>query len=171
MDEIGLDVAIKVLKIFKKSLGDRIEVSSISEKITATDRLGCKNKKGFYLYHKNPRDGEFDPTVYNDLGLGARSGNLSSQLLIERSFFQMINEAARALHEDHIVDRPEQVDLAMIMGTGFPPFRGGLLKYADTVGVDYICQQLEEFAPKYGIRFKPCAALQSMAKNKESFYR
>jgi 3-hydroxyacyl-CoA dehydrogenase/enoyl-CoA hydratase/3-hydroxybutyryl-CoA epimerase len=170
MDEIGLDVAIKVLKIFKKSLGDRIEVSGLAEKLSATDRLGCKNKKGFYLYHKNPRDGEFDPSVYSDLGLGPRQGTVSERELLDRSFFQMINEAARALYEDRIVDRPEQVDLGMIMGTGFPPFRGGLLRYADQVGIAAICQQLEEFAPRLGVRFKPCAAIQNMAKNGRKFY-
>ena len=170
MDEIGLDVAIKVLKIFKKSLGERIQVPAVQDKVAASGRLGCKSKKGFYLYDKNPRDGEFDPTVYTDLGLGDRNGKLTAEEMIERSFFQMINEAARALYEDHIVDTPEQVDLAMIMGTGFPPFRGGLLRYADHVGSTYVCERLDEYATRYGIRFKPCPALQTMAKNNKSFY-
>ena len=83
----------------------------------------------------------------------------------------MVNECARALVEDKIVDTPDEVDLAMIMGTGFPPFRGGLLKYADSLGSKYICDQLDQYAIKAGLRLKPAQPLVEMAKSNAKFYR
>jgi 3-hydroxyacyl-CoA dehydrogenase/enoyl-CoA hydratase/3-hydroxybutyryl-CoA epimerase len=82
----------------------------------------------------------------------------------------MINEAALALIEDHIVEHPQDVDLAMIMGTGFPPFRGGLLKYADSLGSQYVAQELELYATKCGARLKPSTPLLNMAKTNRKFY-
>ena len=170
MDEVGLDVAHKVLKIFHESLGDRVEMPKTQEKLSATDRLGKKNKKGFYLYDEKDKHTDVDSTVYKDLGLDAPKSTGSSKECIERAIFQMINEAARVLYEDRIVEDPGKVDLAMIMGTGFPPFRGGLLRYADSLGRQYIVDQLDEYATRFGPRFKPCQALVNMAKNNKSFY-
>lgn len=170
MDEVGLDVCVKVLKIFRKSLGERIEVSSLSEKLSATDRLGKKNGKGFYVYNEKGYHTTVDNSVYTDLGLKLPSSTMSSKEAIERGIFLMINEAARALYEDHIVDTPDEVDLGMIMGTGFPPFRGGLLKYADSLGAEYVVQELEEYSSRLGKRFAPCQPLSNMAKGHKSFY-
>ena len=82
----------------------------------------------------------------------------------------MVNEAALALIEERIVETPEEVDLGMITGTGFPPFRGGLLRYADSVGSQKIADELEVFATKYGPRFKPSTPLRNMAKTQRTFY-
>jgi 3-hydroxyacyl-CoA dehydrogenase/enoyl-CoA hydratase/3-hydroxybutyryl-CoA epimerase len=80
----------------------------------------------------------------------------------------MINEAARCLQEK-IVSSPEDVDLGMIMGTGFPPFRGGLLRYADSIGLAKIVSALEGYASRYGMRFSPSEALRAYAE-KGKFY-
>ncbi|MBC86673.1 MAG: fatty oxidation complex subunit alpha [Bdellovibrionaceae bacterium] len=171
MDEVGLDVCIKVLKIFQESLGERIEVSELSKKLAAnSERLGRKNGKGFYLYDERGRDTQVDETVYAELGLPKPKGGISSKEAIERGILQMINEAARALKEDKICETAGECDLAMIMGTGFPPFRGGLLRYADSLGAEYVVQQLEEYAQRLGIRFKPSESLVAMANNKTTFY-
>lgn len=83
----------------------------------------------------------------------------------------MVNECSLALIEDHIVESPHEVDLAMIMGTGFPPFRGGLLKYADSVGTQYIADQLAHYsAQRKAARLKPAAPLENMAKTQRKFY-
>ncbi|RME17554.1 MAG: fatty oxidation complex subunit alpha [Bdellovibrio sp.] len=170
MDEVGLDVGMKVLKIFKASLGDRIEVSSLAPKIAELDRLGKKNKKGFYLYNDKGREEGVDPSIYKELGLERPTDPLSEKECLERGIFQMINEASLALIEDRIVKTPEEVDLAMIMGTGFPPFRGGLLKYADSLGSSYIAQELDVYASRLGPRFKPLPPLAQMAKTDRKFY-
>ena len=170
MDEVGLDVCIKVLKIFKKALGERVEVSDLAEKLAGTDRLGKKNSKGFYNYDEKGKETSVDNSVYADLGLSSPSGSITSKEAIERGIFLMINEASRVLFEDHIVEKPEAVDLGMIMGTGFPPFRGGLLRYADSLGAEYVVQELEQYATKCGPRFKPCQSLVNLANAKKSFY-
>jgi 3-hydroxyacyl-CoA dehydrogenase/enoyl-CoA hydratase/3-hydroxybutyryl-CoA epimerase len=81
----------------------------------------------------------------------------------------MINEAALCL-EEGIVASAEEVDLGMIMGTGFPPFRGGLLRYADSIGVGKIHQDLERLSKTVSPRFKPSAPIVERAKNNRPFY-
>ena len=81
----------------------------------------------------------------------------------------MINEAAFCL-EDRIVAGPSKLDLAMIFGTGFPPFRGGLLRYADDLGIDRVVNRLEDLAERLGPRFSPSPLLTSMAESRKTFY-
>lgn len=170
MDEVGLDVCVKVLKIFVKAFGDRIQMSKILEGIDKTGRLGKKNGKGFYKYDADGKRLEVDTSVYGELGLKPPTNPLSTKDCIERGVFAMINECALALLEDKIVETPNEVDLAMIMGTGFPPFRGGLLKYADSIGTQYVVDQLEIFAAKGAPRLKPTNPLRQMAKTNRKFY-
>lgn len=170
MDEIGIDVCMKVLKIFKSSFGDRMQVSALVEKVSATDRLGRKNKKGFYNYDDKGVATGVDTSVYADLGLGSPHGKIEASELIDRGILSMVNEASLALLEDKIVASAEEVDVAMIFGTGFPPFRGGLLKYADAVGVKNVVERLEQFESKYSSRFKPSEPLRELVNNNKSFY-
>jgi 3-hydroxyacyl-CoA dehydrogenase/enoyl-CoA hydratase/3-hydroxybutyryl-CoA epimerase len=170
MDEVGLDVCIKVLKIFKKAFGSRVEMAPCMEKLEKSGRLGKKNSKGFYKYDEKGKRTEVDPGIYGDLGLSSPSNPLSTKECIERGVFAMINECSLALLEDHIVNTPNEVDLAMIMGTGFPPFRGGLLKYADSIGSQYVVDQLEVYSAKGATRLKPSNPLRNMAKTQRKFY-
>ena len=75
-----------------------------------------------------------------------------------------MNEAARCL-EEGVAARAEDVDLAMVMGTGFAPFRSGPLRWAGTVGFSKIVEELERLAGRHGARFAPSAALREMAGN------
>ncbi|MGE0764385.1 MAG: 3-hydroxyacyl-CoA dehydrogenase NAD-binding domain-containing protein [Bdellovibrionales bacterium] len=169
MDEVGLDVCVKVVKIFKKSLGERIEVPTVAEKIPTSGRLGKKNGRGFYLYDDKGKELTVDQTVYKDFGITV-TNKLTEKECLERGIFTMVNEAALALLEDHIVEKPDDVDLAMIMGTGFPPFRGGLLRYADTVGTDVVASELEMYAARGNKRLTPSKPLINLAKTKRKFY-
>lgn len=170
LDEIGIDVGVKVAKIFNETLGERIQIPNAMKKLGESGRLGKKNKKGFYLYDDRGKQLGLDPQIYADLGLPQPTNKLSDEEVINRCVFPMINEAALALIEERIVETPDEVDLAMITGTGFPPFRGGLLRYADSVGSQKIADDLEVFATKYGIRFKPSTPLRNMAKTNRTFY-
>jgi len=170
MDEVGLDVCVKVLKIFKAAFPDRIETSNLVNKFAESKRLGKKNGLGFYKYDKKGKQLEFDPTVYTEFGLSKRTNLLKEEECIRRGMFTMINEASRALLEDKIVETPDEVDLAMIMGTGFPPFRGGLLRYADKTGLKTIVSELEVFESKYGKRFAPAKSLIELAQSGKTFY-
>jgi 3-hydroxyacyl-CoA dehydrogenase/enoyl-CoA hydratase/3-hydroxybutyryl-CoA epimerase len=170
MDEIGIDVGVKVSKIFHETLGERIMIAPSMKKLGESGRLGKKNKKGFYLYDEKGKSTGVDPQIYSDLGLKPPTDKLSEKEVLHRGIFTMINEAALALIEEHIVETPDEVDLAMITGTGFPPFRGGLLRFADTIGTQAIADELDTYATQYGIRFKPSTPLKNMAKNNRKFY-
>ncbi|NQZ19995.1 MAG: hypothetical protein HRT44_12175 [Bdellovibrionales bacterium] len=169
MDSVGLDVCVKVSKIFKESLGERIELPEVLTKLEKTDRLGQKNGKGFYKYEKG-RKTEVDQSIYSELGLNSPTDPLSEDELIGRAMYNMISEAALVLLEEQVVGSAEDLDLAMIMGTGFPPFRGGLLRWADSEGSEKIVNDLEMYATKYGARFKPTTPLRNMAKTQRTFH-
>jgi 3-hydroxyacyl-CoA dehydrogenase/enoyl-CoA hydratase/3-hydroxybutyryl-CoA epimerase len=80
----------------------------------------------------------------------------------------MVNEAARCL-EERIVATAALVDLAMIMGTGFPPFRGGLLRHADTLGLPSVVERLRGLEKEHGARFAPCELLVRMSQERARF--
>jgi 3-hydroxyacyl-CoA dehydrogenase/enoyl-CoA hydratase/3-hydroxybutyryl-CoA epimerase len=82
----------------------------------------------------------------------------------------MVNEAAFCL-EEKIVSGVMEIDGGMIFGTGFPPFRGGLLRYADRIGIREVVVKLEELQEKHGERFKPAKLLKKMEKSGKGFYQ
>ncbi len=170
MDSVGLDVCVKVSKIFKESLGERVELPDLLLKLEQTDRLGQKNGKGFYKYNEKGRKTEVDQTVYGDLGLSSPTDPLGEEEIIGRAMYNMINEAALVLQQEQVVGSASDLDLAMIMGTGFPPFRGGLLRWADSEGTEKIVDDLEVYATKYGPRFRPTTPLRNMAKTQRTFH-
>ena len=167
-DEIGHDTGIKVLHIFRQALGERVQISKLAEKIASWPRRGKKNGRGFYLY--KGREVKPDESVYAELGLSAPKSDLSPEECVERGVFQMINEAATVLLNEKIVASPQELDLAMIFGMGFPPFRGGLLRYADEVGAQRVVEHLTAYADKYGVRFQPQPALRELAQREGRFY-
>jgi 3-hydroxyacyl-CoA dehydrogenase / enoyl-CoA hydratase / 3-hydroxybutyryl-CoA epimerase len=169
LDEVGLDVAAKVGHILHSDFGDRAKPAALLDKVlehnksSGEKRLGHKTFLGFYKWNaetgrRESPDNDFVTKVVHG---GTSKSKLaeSDQEMIERQIFPMINEAARSLLEDKIVQSPEMLDLAMIFGTGFPPFRGGLLRYADSVGVPHIVQALKKLESKYGPRFAPAPSL------------
>jgi len=81
----------------------------------------------------------------------------------------MINESARCL-EEQIVSEPADVDFAMIMGTGFAPFRGGPLRYADSLGAEKIVGAMENLVDRGAEHFAPCDLLKQMASSGKKFY-
>ena len=93
---------------------------------------------------------------------GAANEPVSDSEILNRCFHLMVAEASRCLDEA-IVRSPGELDLAMVMGTGFPPFRGGLLRYADAYGCRRIVDELSEFESRLGPRFEPPAALRAVA--------
>jgi len=165
-DEVGLDVAAKVSHILENAFGARMAGEGMMDKIVETGRLGKKNGKGFYIYEGKTK--KVDPQIY---ALIPKTGKFSGGAaeIQDRCVLPMINEAAMCLSES-VVRRPEDVDIGMIFGTGFPPFRGGLLRYADARGIDNIVGKLETLAGKYGERFKPAALLVEMKQSGRKFY-
>ena len=169
-DEVGLDTAAKVAKILHNAFGARAQASAFSETMAKAGYLGKKNDKGFYIYEQGKPTGlnpELEPLAAKYRT--ARGNNLTDAELVQRMIYPMINEAALAL-EEKVVRTPGEVDLGMIMGTGFPPFRGGLLRHADSETPRRIVDALEKFSVAGGgERVKPNSALKTIAA-KGGFY-
>ncbi|MGB5444378.1 MAG: 3-hydroxyacyl-CoA dehydrogenase NAD-binding domain-containing protein, partial [Psychromonas sp.] len=172
-DEVGIDIGFHVAKILEQAYGERMQVAGIFTQIFQEEKLlGKKAGVGFYLHKAKKR-------VYNEdldeiiesyrfaRGIAARTFN--SEEIVDRCILIMVNEAAKCLQEN-VVKNPAYLDMAMIMGTGFPAFRGGLLKYADNRGISSICDRLNALAGLYGERFRPAQLLVEKAANKQKFY-
>jgi 3-hydroxyacyl-CoA dehydrogenase/enoyl-CoA hydratase/3-hydroxybutyryl-CoA epimerase len=168
LDEVGIDVAAKVAGILTEAFGARMEKSTVVEKLYADGRHGKKNGKGLYLYAAGKRLGP-DPSVYKVLGI-SKPQPADGKAVVERMVLAMINEASLILDEK-IVASAGELDLAMIMGTGFPPFRGGLLRYADALGTPYILARLDELSSRVGPRFRPNEPLKRLAQHDGKFYQ
>ncbi len=194
LDEVGLDTAVKVAAVLEAGLGERMAQAPGVARLLEAGRRGRKSGSGFYRYDAAGKRLGPDPAVYGLLGVpapakrksgvepraptdGAGEGanprpsvtGLRSPLeLQERLVYPMITEAARALDEG-IAAGPEWVDLAMVLGTGFAPFRGGPLRYADRVGLASIVTRLRELAAEHGPRFEPAPALTARAASGHRF--
>ncbi len=167
LDEVGLDVALHVAQTLAASFGERLQVPAILRQMVEAGQLGRKSGSGFYLYGSSKKQ-ESNSRVMNYVQSQTASG-LTPKELQERMYFLMVNEAARCL-EEQIVSNPEDIDFAMIMGTGFAPFRGGPLRYADSLGIERIVGAMEVLVDCGATQFTPCPLLQRMARDKTKFY-
>jgi 3-hydroxyacyl-CoA dehydrogenase/enoyl-CoA hydratase/3-hydroxybutyryl-CoA epimerase len=165
LDEVGIDVAYHAGQVLIARLGDRIDAPAAFRKLIDDGRKGRKAGKGFYRY--DGKDKEPDPAVYELLGWQPRP--LPAGDIAERCWLQMLNEVARTI-EERIVTDPDVVDVGVIFGLGFPPFRGGILREADRVGLDEIVRRLDAYAAKHGKRLEPAPLLREMAKRGERFH-
>ncbi|RXJ60825.1 3-hydroxyacyl-CoA dehydrogenase NAD-binding domain-containing protein [Candidatus Marinarcus aquaticus] len=163
-DTVGIDVGYKVATILEESYGSRMKVCELLTEIYNKKLLGKKTGIGFYIHTKESM------RVNHTLENTQKSIKVvTSSDMIDRAILIMVNEASRCL-EEGIIDNVAYLDYAMIAGTGFPAFRGGLLKYADELGIDYIVSKLLEFEKRHGERFRPSQLLLDLQKNKKTFY-
>lgn len=168
LDEVGIDVAVKVAKVMYDGLGERAHPSTFSSKLMEKNFLGKKNYKGFYLYDEKGKVAGSNPDV--EALLPASKKKMSETDLQMRLFLPMINEAA-AILKDGIVNSAGEVDLGLIFGIGFPPFRGGLLRYADSEGLDKILNALNHFSETVDKeRYLPSSYLVELVEKKTTFY-
>jgi 3-hydroxyacyl-CoA dehydrogenase/enoyl-CoA hydratase/3-hydroxybutyryl-CoA epimerase len=168
MDEVGIDVCAHVGEIMEAGLGARAKANHLSGKALAAGLLGKKNGKGFYLYDEKGKHVEVNPEILKLLP--NKSKEMDETTIQMRVILPMINEAANIL-EEKIVDSADTVDLGLIFGIGFPPFRGGLLKYADSEGLDRIKGAIEKFASEVDSdRYQISGFLEKLVENKQKFY-
>ncbi len=164
VDQVGIDVGYKVAHVLEEAFGERMKVAPILVEAKEKGLLGKKSKKGFYLYEGRKR------TVNPALALDRGSARVSTEDALKRMLWVMVNEAARCL-EEKVVDSAATVDVGMILGTGFPPFRGGLLRYADSEGAAAIVKDLERFQKdSQAARFEPSAFLRNLASSNGRFH-
>ena len=168
IDTIGMEVAFHAGQALAAAFGDRLAPAPTLEALSRSGRPGQKGGRGFYLYEGgNPKG--VDPSVYADMGLSPPRSGQDPARARDRTILAMVNEAARVL-EDGVVHSAADVDLGMIMGAGFPPFRGGLLTYADDRGLDEIAATLDSLRDAHGKRFAPSALLVRLAEAGETFH-
>lgn len=168
MDEIGLETALHVARVMQGAYGKRAEGSTRAlEALIVSERRGARDGGGFYRYRRGQRTLP-DPEAYN-LAQAREPRDLPPETIQERLILAMVNEAAVCL-ADRVVQRPADLDIAMITGTGFPPFRGGLLRYADSNGIAVTVDRLSRLADAHGERFRPAGLLRDMVPRQQLFY-
>jgi 3-hydroxyacyl-CoA dehydrogenase/enoyl-CoA hydratase/3-hydroxybutyryl-CoA epimerase len=156
LDEVGIDVAAKVSKVMHDAYGERLAPPGAIQDVLASGRLGRKNHRGFYTYDRKKK--QVDATVYDLLPGGRDRKPFPAEEIVDRVALPMVNEAIRCLGEK-VVRSARDADIAAVFGLGFPPFRGGPIRYADAVGPAALLAKLEALAAKHGDRFAPAPLL------------
>ncbi len=134
---------------------------------------GQRNGKGFYIRSKDKKGKpkiEVNPGVaafLKELGVGSGEG-ISDANIIDRMMLPMLMESSRCL-EDNIVETPTEVDMGLVYGIGFPPFRGGIFRWADTVGLNELLQRAEKHKA-LGKVYEPTEQIMKMAKDGKLFH-
>jgi 3-hydroxyacyl-CoA dehydrogenase / enoyl-CoA hydratase / 3-hydroxybutyryl-CoA epimerase len=182
IDEIGADITVDIGNTLEKAYGRRDHVSSVLLWLRDRQMLGRKTGAGFYKYEgktQMPNDSLTQWRVAaggGDLGTGegstetqpASSPPATADDIALRLVLLMVNEAARCV-EEKVVDSPEDADYGMILGTGFAPFRGGPLRFAEHFGLSKVVAELERLAQSEE-KFSPCEILKKHARDGTRFY-
>jgi 3-hydroxyacyl-CoA dehydrogenase/enoyl-CoA hydratase/3-hydroxybutyryl-CoA epimerase len=172
LDEVGIDVGAKVAHILSDALGERMKPPEGFDALAKGGRLGRKAKKGFYLYEEAKQKGpkKVDATVYDLLPGGKKRNSPPREEIAERCVLQMVNEAAHCLGEK-ILRSSRDGDIGAIFGLGWPPFRGGPFRYADSVGAEHLVQRLASYRERFGVRFTPAPMLDELARTGGKFFK
>lgn len=161
MDEIGLDVILSVLPALSSTLGKRFfEAQKYLKELV--DK-GCVGKKSRGIYIINGKERIVNPIVTEILLNYQDQPLCSDKDILDRCILLLMNECAQCLM-DGIVKYPEDIEIALVCGFGFPPFRGGILQYCDDLNQkNYLIPRLKELESKYGSGFHPCKLLKNMS--------
>jgi 3-hydroxyacyl-CoA dehydrogenase / enoyl-CoA hydratase / 3-hydroxybutyryl-CoA epimerase len=172
LDEVGLDVAMHVGEVMEVGYGSRMKARPFAKQMVANGRLGKKSGRGFYDFNSDKPSPASDVRQILGVSGSERHGHL--QLISDALVMSLINEAVLCLDEGVAgvpgKDAARQIDLGSVMGIGFPPFRGGIIYYADFLGAKSVHQLLAELKRSYGERFEPCEGIKRRAENSISFY-
>ncbi|WP_201536797.1 fatty acid oxidation complex subunit alpha FadB [Psychrobacter immobilis] len=175
IDVVGLDTGVHGAEVMADGYPDRMkpEYKGAIELLYENKRLGQKNGVGFYKYEMDKRGKPkkvADEATYELLKTITDSDKqtFDDQAIIDRTMLAFCNETVRCL-EDNIVSTPSEADMAMIMGVGFPPFRGGPCRYIDQMGLDNYLALCEKYA-HLGKAYEAPQKIRDMAAAGETFY-
>ncbi|MGB2786707.1 fatty acid oxidation complex subunit alpha FadB [Psychrobacter sp.] len=175
IDVVGLDTGVHGAEVMAEGFPDRMkpDYKGAIELLYENKRLGQKNGVGFYKYEMDKRGKPkkvADETTYELLKTTTDSEKqtFEDQAIIDRTMLAFCNETVRCL-EDDIVSTPSEADMAMIMGVGFPPFRGGPCRYIDQMGLDNYLALCEKYA-YLGKAYEAPQKIRDMAAAGETFY-
>lgn len=165
-DVVGLDTCLHAGRVMHAAFSDRIVPAPVLERLVEAGRLGQKNRKGFYDWTpgKNGKPPKRIESTEAAALSNPQSPTPNTKAVTDRLLLPMLVEATRAI-EDGIVTDPRDVDLALVLGIGFPPHRGGLCFWADQLGIETIREKLEPLAP-LGKRFE----MTELLRTDETFY-
>jgi 3-hydroxyacyl-CoA dehydrogenase/enoyl-CoA hydratase/3-hydroxybutyryl-CoA epimerase len=165
IDEIGVDITVDIADTLEKAFGARDRAPEILRKMYDAKMLGRKSGGGFYKYEGKQQT----PNETLQKWRQKPGENLAAENITDRLTFLMVNEAARCL-EEKIVATPEDADYGMVLGTGFPTFRGGPLRYAENYGLKKLVAEMDGIHSRAGDKFAPCDLLRQHAQNGTTFY-
>jgi 3-hydroxyacyl-CoA dehydrogenase / enoyl-CoA hydratase / 3-hydroxybutyryl-CoA epimerase len=176
IDEIGVDITIDIGNTLEEAYGRRDHVSAVLLWLRDGQMLGRKTGAGFYKYEgktqtRNDSFSDWRRTLHGEpvgADIPRKLSGLNEEDLARRLVLLMVNEAARCV-EEKVVDSPQDADYGMILGTGFAPFRGGPLRYAEHLGLDKVVEELERLA-RTEEKFLPCEILRKHARDCTKFY-
>jgi 3-hydroxyacyl-CoA dehydrogenase len=163
IDMAGLDILVDAQRVLQDAFPHHGKLSAIAVRLVESGSLGQKTGAGVYRYdpgdvkpHPSPVTGRIVDEVRRSTGRPPQA--VPPEEITERLVLRMVNEAFYAVQEG-IVQRDSDVDVAMVLGTGFPDFRGGVMKYASDLGLDLVLNRLQELNRRCGERFAPCRLL------------
>ena len=168
-DVVGIDTSHHVGDVLAEGYPDRMsnkEFKSALDVMYEAKRYGQKNGIGFFKYEEDKKGKPkkvVDPQTYELIGSVQPNGKkeFSEEDIVDRLMLPMIIETVRCL-DDGIVESAAEADMGLIYGVGFPPFRGGALKYADTIGMKAILEKCAKYA-SLGKLYEPTASMKKMA--------
>ncbi|WP_043532472.1 fatty acid oxidation complex subunit alpha FadB [Litchfieldella xinjiangensis] len=175
LDVVGMDTAVHANEVMAEGFPERMARDSKTaiQVMYENDRLGQKNAKGFYAYEEDrkgkPKKVSDDQAYALVKQVVKEQKELSDDEIIARMMVPLCLETVRCL-EDGIVGTPAEADMALIYGIGFPPFRGGALRYIDATGVAEFVALADRLADELGPLYAPTDKLRQMAKSGERFY-
>ncbi len=174
MDVVGIDTGVYVDHILAEAYPDRMrhEGTSAIEAMVAAGRLGQKNGRGFYAWKpekKGPPSKQSDPEAQALVGALAKGkATASDEEIVERMMLPMLLESSRVL-EEGIVATPVELDMALLYGLGFPPFRGGIFRWADATKAAVLLKAAEKHRA-LGALYAPTRQLQALAESGKGFH-
>ncbi|SRR5271157_386449 len=164
IDMAGLDILVKTDAVLRKAFPRHGGPADVAVRLVEAGHLGQKTGSGVYRYDPGSRKPLPHPEtarIAAEVGRerGGRPRLLSAEDISRRLVLRMVNEAFKVL-EEGLCQRPSDLDVAMVLGTGLADFRGGIVKYAHDVGLERVRTQLQELAAECGERFAPGRLLQ-----------
>lgn len=173
-DVVGIDTGVHAGGVMREGFPTRmgVDFKTASEVLYEANRYGQKNDAGYYKYEldrKGRQKKVYDAAIWDILGdtVDARK-EFEAETVVERMMIPMCLEAIRCL-EENIAESANDIDMSLIYGVGFPPFRGGVLHYVHDMGIAEFIEKADKYA-ELGEMYQPTERLREMAKNGETFY-
>jgi 3-hydroxyacyl-CoA dehydrogenase / enoyl-CoA hydratase / 3-hydroxybutyryl-CoA epimerase len=169
IDEIGVDITVDIANTLEKAYGKRDRASKILREMQSAKLLGRKSGAGFYQYEGKAQTENSEIEKWRHISaVIPSSAQEDGGEKANRLMFLMVNESARCL-EEKVVASPEDADYGMILGTGFPIWRGGPLRFAENFGIKKVVEEMEILA-RTNEKYVPCSLLREHAQKGTKFY-